>query len=316
MVILSQLLREKEYNVVNYSDKNNKLLRLVDMCFGLIKHKDSDYLLIDTYSTFNFYYAFFTSQLSRLFNLKYIPILHGGNLPQRLKKSPLFSEMIFKYAYINVAPSRYLLEAFQNLKYKTILIPNALDLKLYPFKERNIVQPKLFWVRAFDEIYNPLLAVKILHLLKKEYPNAILCMVGGVKDDSFDEVKEYIKKNNLNDSVELAGYMNKEDWIKKSEEFDIFINTTNFDNTPVSVIEAMALGLPIISTNVGGLPFLIENNKTGILVELNNSEAFVENIIDLISNSEKAQNLAKSARTEVEKFDWNAVSNLWKKILS
>ena len=86
--LLTKMLRNNNFKVIVYSNKSNKLLRLLDMCWGVIKHRKADYLLIDTYSTFNFYYAFFTSQLARLFSLKYIPILHGGNLPKRIENSP------------------------------------------------------------------------------------------------------------------------------------------------------------------------------------------------------------------------------------
>ena len=90
MVLLSALLVEMGIEVSIYSNKNNKIARLLSMCNGVLKHKNADYLLIDIYSTSNFYYAVITSQLSRILNLKYIPILHGGNLPKRLNHSPFY----------------------------------------------------------------------------------------------------------------------------------------------------------------------------------------------------------------------------------
>ena len=87
--------------------------------------------------------------------------------------------------------------------------------------------------------------------------------------------------------------------------------TTNFDNHPVSVIEGMALGLPVVSTNVGGLPFLIENNKDGILVNPGNKEEFVISIEKLISDNKLATDLAVNARKKVEEFDWEVVKLKW-----
>ena len=111
------------------------------------------------------------------------------------------------------------------------------------------------------------MAIEVLKELKNTYPNAALCMVGPDKDGTQADVQQLIKRYQLHDSVEITGVLSKEDWHKKSEDFDIFINTTNVDNTPVSVIEAMALGLPVVSTNAGGLPYLINNGKDGILIE-------------------------------------------------
>ena len=67
-------------------------------------------------------------------------------------------------------------------------------------------------------------------------------MVGPNKDGTLNDVQQLIDRYELHDSVEITGVLSKSEWHKKSEEFDIFINTTNVDNTPISVIEAMALG--------------------------------------------------------------------------
>lgn len=312
--LLSELLETEGYSVIIKSDKINKVYRLIDMCLSVVKHKKNvDYILIDTYSTSNFYYAFLVSQLARILNVKYIPILHGGNLPKRIIKSKLLSKAIFQNSYKNIAPSNYLKFAFESQEYKTKYIPNIIQIKDYKFKERNFLRPKLFWVRAFKEIYNPTLAIKVLDRLKKKYPNAILCMVGPFSDNSYSESLKMVKKHKLEDSVEFTNVLSKEIWHKKSEDFDIFINTTNFDNTPVSVIEAMALGLTIVSTNVGGMPFLVENNKDGILVEKDNEKLMADVIINIIENNNSM--LAKNARNKVEKFDWSIVKKEWLEIL-
>src|SRR6187431_1515693 len=77
--ILGPLL-EKEGYIISYSSaQKNKFLRITAMLWSVFWHQKSDYVLIDTYSTSNFWYAFATSQLCRILKLKYIPILHGGN---------------------------------------------------------------------------------------------------------------------------------------------------------------------------------------------------------------------------------------------
>jgi len=80
-------------------------------------------------------------------------------------------------------------------------------------------------------------------------------------------------------------------------------------------MEAMAVGLPVISTNVGGLPFLIENGKDGILVPPNNAEAFVNAIEDLSNNPSKASMISKNAREKMEQFDWEQIKHKWLKLL-
>ncbi len=315
IVLLSTLLNEIGFEVSVYSNKENKLARLLAMCLGVFKHKKNNFLLIDTYSTLNFYYAVITSQLARIFNLKYIPILHGGDLPNRLKNSGYLSKLVFKNAEINVAPSNYLVKHFKEKGFNTIFIPNAITLKNYDFKERKIVKPKLLWVRAFDTMYNPEMAINVLAALKQTYPNASLCMVGPDKDGSLEQAKSAAIKYGIEDAVEFTGLLDKQTWIARSKEFSIFINTTTVDNTPVSVIEAMALGLPVVSTNVGGIPYLIKNGVHGVLVENKNELEMANAIVKLIENPFQTLAITKNARKLVEGFDVEIVKEQWHKLL-
>ena len=314
MDVLSRLLSIEGFTIYKSSSKSNTFFRLLEMCYDLVRYRSKvDYVLIDTFSTSNFYYALLTSQLCRLLSLKYLPILRGGNLPYRLKQNPRLSSLIFKNSYQNIAPSGYLKYEFEKEGFKTILIPNVIPIANYTFKERKKIAPKLLYVRAFAKIYNPTMAVEVLKELKKTYPKAILCMIGPDKDGTLDDVLQLINTYKLQDSIEITGVLSKEEWHKKSEDYDIFINTTNVDNTPISIIEAMVLGLPIVSTNVGGLPYLIENNRDGILVDKNNAIAMSMRIIEIVDKN--SISLAKKARIKAESFDWSSVRNQWLNIL-
>lgn len=316
METLSMLFVDEGFLVIKVSSKLNKFYRLLDMLKSIIKYKSKvDYIIIDTYSTSNFYYAFLTSQLARFFNKRYIPILHGGNLPKRIDKSKNLSKMIFNNSFKNIAPSLYLKTEFEKRNYKVEFIPNVIPIKDYKLKKRVSIKPNLLFVRAFATIYNPKMTVDVLFELKKIYPNAKLCIIGPDRDGSQKEIEDYIKYKGLEKSVEITGVLSKKEWHKKSEEFDVFINTTNIDNTPISVIEAMALGLSVVSTNVGGLPYLIKKNEDGVLVNKNDTKAMVKEINNLIKNPEKAIELTKKARKKAETFDWEIVKYQWKKIL-
>ncbi len=316
MITLSELLVHQGYSVTVSSDKSNKILRLFDMCLCVLKNRNKvDVILIDTFSTLNFYYAFIISQLARLISINYIPILHGGNLPARLDSSNFMSGLIFKNSYKNISPSIYLQQEFSNRGFRSEYIPNSIHIKEYDFKERQHLSPKILWVRAFDKTYNPLLAVKVLNLVKKQFENAKLCMVGPTKDGTFEEVQLLVDKLNLTENIKFTGVLKKEDWHKLSADYDIFINTTTIDNMPVSVIEAMALGLPIISTNVGGIPYLIKNKENGILVSANDEQEMANAIINILNNPDEANRLSLSARLFSEQFDIEKIKVQWYNLL-
>lgn len=313
---LSDKLCSEGFKVTTSSSVKNRILRLLDMLFSVFKNRNIvDLVLIDTYSTQNFWYAISVAWLCRIFKLPYIPILHGGNLPDRLKSNKKSCDTYFKNAMANVAPSYYLKEIFEKAGYNNlILIPNSLEIEKYPFFERNIETPKLLWVRSFSEIYNPKLAISIFGKLKEKYPDAGLCMVGPEKDGSLAECK--VLAENLQLDVKFTGLLPKKDWVQLSKNYNIFINTTNFDNMPVSVIEAMALGLPVISTNVGGIPKLIANGEEGILVAPKNAKQFVDAVEKLMGDRPTVDYLTKNARQKAKTFDWKSVKKSWISLLN
>lgn len=312
---LGNLLQE-EFDVLQVSDKRNKLFRLADMLWSIVKYRnETEFILIDTYSTSNFYYALLCAFTAKFFHLKYIPILHGGNLPERVKKNPKYANFLFGNAYVNVAPSRYLLDAFENYNYQTVYIPNNIEIKNYPFKTRKKIEPKLLYVRAFSPVYNPQMALMVLDKLLHRYPHASLCMVGPDRDGTLQKTKELCHKMGLDDKVVFTGKLSKEEWWKLSKDYDIFINTTNFDNTPVSVMEAMALGLSVVSTNVGGIPYFVEDGRDALLVDAGDAEAMADKIAFLVEHPKKAIALAQNARKKVEGFDWKNVKSTWIELL-
>lgn len=309
--ILGKLLEAEGYNLRYASSYNNKLMRLLHMAWSCIKNaKWADAVLIDTYSTQNFYYALVCSQICRLFGVPYFPILHGGNLPNRLEKNPRLCKLIFGHSQVNISPSLFLKSKFEDFGfYKIQFIPNSIQIENYKVSPKTFETIRLLWVRSFSEIYNPRMAVCVLkNLITKGY-QAKLCMIGPDADGSLQEVKS--KAESLGVTVHFTGKLSKVEWIQLSEEYNIFINTTNFDNMPVSVIEAMALGFPVVSTNVGGLPFLIEDHVDGILVEKANVDAMSNAIIHVFENADIRIKISRSAREKAETFTWSHIKTKW-----
>lgn len=312
---LGSFLVEEGYSIVKASNKKNKLLRLLHMLSTVVYHaRSTKFVLIDTYSTQNFWYAVAVGNICRLLKLPYIPILRGGDLPARIERSKLQSHKLFHSAKVNIAPSEYLLKAFEEAGYDNLqYIPNTITIENYPFKERKTMQPRLLWVRSFAKIYNPILAIKVFQKLRVNYPEASLTMVGPDKDGSLEQCRAFAKQEQL--PVKFTGKLSKQEWTALAASHDIFLNTTNFDNTPVSVIEAMALGLVVISTNVGGMPYLITHNEEGVLVAPNNVDLIVNEIKSLCNDPDRAHAITLAARKKVVNFDWQVVKAAWNLLL-
>jgi len=312
---LGPLLSGEGYEVHYASSKRNQVVRLFDMLLATLKYaRKADYVIIDTYSALNFWSSLMVSQICRLFKTRYIPILHGGNLPERLASHPYCCGLIFNHSYKNVTPSYYLLAAFAdagvaNLTY----IPNSIEIGSYPFHERPTVEPRLLWVRSLAKIYNCPMALRVVKLVQQKHPNASLCMIGPDKENLLPDLKKQAAE--LGVEVDFRGKLEKAQWLALSVEFDIFINTTHSDNMPVSLIEAMALGLPIVSTSVGGIPFLLKDQETALLVEDNNAEAMAAAVDRILSDAPLREKIIKNARAKAAEYDWDAVKSKWLDVL-
>ena len=314
---LGVLLESEGYVMYYASSKRNKVKRFLDMICAFFKYRKTvDVVIIDTYSTQNFYFALVISQLCRLYKVAYVPVLNGGNLESRLKHSALMSQLVFAHAKINVSPSLFLQHTFTTYGYTNVqFIPNTIALEQYQFTQRSYTTIRLLWVRSLSKIYNPELAVTVLKKLQDQGYDASLCMVGpDTGDGSFESVKALARA--LDVSVRFTGKLSKIAWRRLSASYNIFINTTHIDNTPVSVIEAMALGLPIVSTNVGGMPYLISDKKDGLLVAPDDADAMVAAIIEVYTNTSLRTELILKGREKVATFDWAVVKQLWKSVLS
>ncbi len=96
---------------------------------------------------------------------------------------------------------------------------------------------------------------------------------------------------------------------------DIFLNSPSIDNMPLSIIEAFACGLPVVSTNAGGIPYVVTHNETGLLVDCDDHEAMAANAIRLLHEPDTALRLADAARAECEsRYTWPHVQREWEEL--
>jgi glycosyltransferase involved in cell wall biosynthesis len=313
--VLGPFLEQEGFKVVYASSRKNKLARFANMLWQTFLHrKTTDYVLIDTYSTWNFWYAFAVSQLCRFFRLPYIPILHGGNLPQRLVRNRGLCRMIFEHSTINVAPSGYLAEAFSIAGFKVITVPNPFDAADFPYLKRTVLAPKLLWVRSFSTLYNPEMALRVLMLVKQKYADAVMCMVGPDKDGLLQIIRQRAAVQKLD--VIFTGRKTKREWAALSTGYDIFLNTARIDNTPFSIIEALSLGMAVVSTSVGGIPYLLKDRQTALLVNDDDADAMAAAIFELIENESLRENILVQSRNLAVQSDWLNVRQKWLEILN
>lgn len=317
--ILANYLIDKGWSIKLASRKYNRFLRLLDMLSEILINKNKySIAIIDVFSSHAFIFAYSCACLLRLIKKPVILSLHGGNLPNFASRHPKCISRLFSWADSIVAPSRYLIENLSPYyQHQIKLIPNGLEIENFKYLHREKLQPKLVWLRAFDKIYNPSLAPRVLNLVSKKTSEIFLTMIGPDKgDNSLHYTKDVASSLRVDQQITFVGHVVHEEvanWLNKS---DIFINTTNIDNTPLSVIEAMACGLCIVSTNVGGIPFLLDDGIDALLVDPDDPQAMAKCVLSLLFDPELSAKLSKNARKKAEMFSWNTVLPLWENLFT
>jgi glycosyltransferase involved in cell wall biosynthesis len=204
----------------------------------------------------------------------------------------------------------------RNYREDLCLLPNAIDFSAYSFKLRERPKPRCIWLRSFHQIYNPSLALEVVAILSKDFPDIQLIMLGPDKyDGSLKKTKRIAAELGVTDQIAFLGGVSKAEVPKWLNKGDIFINTTNIDNNPISVIEAMASGLCIVSTDVGGIPYLAENEKDALLVPPNDPIAMAKAVKRLLNDPNLSEKLSMNAHLKVRQLDWSVILSRWEDLL-
>jgi L-malate glycosyltransferase len=313
---LADRLESRGWSIIRTSSKVPRLWRLIDMISSVYTNSRRIIVAhVDVYSGPAFVWAEAVSAALRQQKLPYILTLHGGALPEFAERWPRRVLRLISSASAVTAPSSFLARRLAQYR-PALVVPNALDLSNYPRRELPVGgTPKLVWLRSFHSIYNPGMAVHTLALLRRTFPDAELAMIGPDDGDgSLERTRQIAKELDISEFVHFTGPVPKSEVPRYLAQANIFLNTTNIDNAPVSVLEALACGLLVVSTNVGGVPDLIEEERNGLLVPADDAEAMAVRVRDVLENADLAYRLSTNARQTAARHDWGQVLPRWEEL--
>ncbi len=314
---LADRLTSAGWPVLFASSKPGKLRRLWDMLSTARAQRDRyDVAHVDVFSGPAFLWAELVCWVLQRSRKPYVLTLHGGNLPEFARRWPRRVRRLLTSATAATAPSGYLREQLRAYREDLQLLPNPVDVASYPFRLREQPTPSLIWLRAFHEIYNPTLAVQTLALLTADFPDARLTMIGPDKQDgSLQRTRRLAGKLGLAGQITFIPGVPKSEVPRRLCEADIFLNTANVDNTPISIIEAMASGMCIVSTNVGGMPYLLDHEKDALLARPGEAQSMANAVRRILSEAGLAGKLSGNARRKAQQFDWRLIFPRWEALL-
>lgn len=321
LYVNDELIRHLEidgWSTWHASQKKYKLLFLLDIVWTIISKRNRYQLAeVDVFSGPAFLWAEVAVNVLHWLKKPIILVLHGGNLPVFSQRYPNRMKKMLCLADRVVTPSAYLFEQLRKFRPDIKIIPNPINLENYTYRAREMPTPRLIWLRAFHEIYNPSLAPRVVHDLVALNPSIELTMVGPDKGDgSLQRMLAVAASLQIKDRIKVTGQVPRAEVPGLLDASDICINTTNVDNTPVSLIEAMAAGLCIVSTNVGGIPYLLDHGVDALLVPPDDPPAMAAAIQQILTNPHLAQTLSSNARRKAETFSWQVIFPLWKNLIA
>ena len=314
---LEPRLASRGWSVTLTSHLLSRPARLLDMLWtAAARRREYDLAHLDVFSGPAFLWAEAAAGILDVLGKPWVATLRGGELPEFARRHPLRARRLLSRARAVAAPSRYLQTAMAPYRPDIALIPNAIDLSRYPYRLRSQPSARLVWVRAFHAMYRPAIAPSVVARLRSAFPDVRLTMVGPDKGDgSLAETVRAAETLGVRDRVEVVPGVPKAEVPALLSGGDVFLNTTSVDNVPVSVMEALACGLCVVSSDAGGLPYLLDDGADALLVRGGDAEEMARAVGRLLLEPGLAARLSRGGREKAAACDWGTVLPLWEQFL-
>lgn len=235
----------------------------------------------------------------------------GGGAQSFFERHSGWALRALKKADHVIVPSVFLQEVFNHLHVACQIIPNIVVLpKQQDRSDKQDSTPfTLVVTRNLEKIYDIATIIKAFAIAKKNYPNMQLKIAGsGPEKSGLEQLAQQLA---VQDAVIFCGRLNREQVQKLLQEADLLLNASLIDNMPNALLEAQAYGVPIISTNVGGIPYIVKHNDNAVLIEPEQPEAMAQAIIQLIREPSFRVQLAQNGQNNVQRFTWEQVAPKW-----
>jgi len=278
-----------------------RLLIFIWKCSTHFSENKIIHILSGSYLNF-FLYTTPAVLIGKLFRKPVIVHYHGGAADAFLKKWGWLAKPILKIADTIIVPSGFLKQIFFKYDFATTVVPNIIPLENFRFKKRASFEPKILMTRHLEPIYNISCAIRGFALLSSRLPEAVLTIAGsGSEKETLEELASSL---GCRQQIIFLGAVDSHKIHELYGEHDILLNTSNVDNLPLSILEGFACGLLVVTTKAGGIPYVVEDNVTGLLVDMDDSQGVADSIGRIIRDKKLAQQIVVNAHTNIPDYSW------------
>ena len=251
--------------------------------------------------------------LARRFGKRVVLHYHSGEAPDHLARwGPLVHPWLRLVDEI-VVPSEFLRAVFAQYGYRARVIRNIVDTARFTYRERRVLRPRLLSTRNLEPHYQVDNTLRAFIHVRAHYPEATLTVAGSGSEES--RLRELAHSLRVA-GVRFVGRVEPEAMPRLCDDADIFLNSSVIDNQPVSVLEAFACGLPVVSTDTGDLAALVRDGETGLIVPPKDPPAMAGAILRLLGDPQQTVAMTRQARQETEQYTWAHVRQEWATVYS
>ncbi|MGH9253424.1 MAG: glycosyltransferase family 4 protein [Vicinamibacterales bacterium] len=246
--------------------------------------------------------------IARLLGRPVILNYHSGEAPDHLRRSALARLVLRRCVDLNVVPSVFLRDVLGAFGIEARVVPNTISLQQFAYRVRDPLRPRLLCTRNFEPHYNVACVLRAFARVQARCPQATLTLVGsGSQEGALRDLASQLALRH----VTVAGRVPPADINRYYADADIFVQTPSIDNMPLSVLEAFASGLPVVSTRVGGVPAILTHGVHGLLAPENDDEAVAAQVLTLVERPSYARQLAAAAYQSCAAYEWPSAREGW-----
>ena len=293
-----------------FSTKGNPLRRCIAFLLLLCKARRYDVLHIHACSYWGMVPTVMGVIAGKLWRKRIIITYHGGGAAEYFAKHVGFVKRWLGRADQVVVLSGFLKSIFDHYDIPCVVIPNIVVLQPQQKRTRDIA-PRFISIRHLEPLYNIPCILRAYEQVLQYYPEATLDILG--RGSQREELEHYVAEKQLT-GVQFVGQVPNQQIYDYLANADVMLSAAKADNMPVSLLEAMNAGLLVIATKVGGVPYMVEDGKTGLLFESNNCNDLADQMMWVLEHSQEVNTIIHNAQTEVQKYSWNNVKQQLMKI--
>lgn len=329
--LLHAYLNQEEGIVADiFSTKGNPLKRAWQMTELLCCARKYDVLHIHACSYWGMVPTVMGVVAGKLWRKRIVITYHGGGAEEYFAKHIRFVKRWLNRADQVVVLSGFLKDIFDRYAISCEVIPNIVVLQPQKTRDRDIA-PRFISIRHLEPLYNIPCILQAYEQILKAYPNATLDILG--KGSTREQLEQYVVDKELT-GVHFVGQVPNQQIYDYLDKADIMLSASRADNMPVSLLEAMNAGLLVISSRVGGVPYMINelevrgdekqhprlmpnslialspdclNTATGLLFERDNADELAEKMRWALEHQEEVKYIIANAQAEVQKYSWDNI---------